>query len=185
MTPVLCTRPDSVYRELGADCYDIERDARTYRGELPVVAHPPCRAWASLRHHAKPRVGEKELALFCVDTVRRVGGVLEHPSLSTLWQAAALPRGLETDPFGGHTLIVDQFWFGHRARKRTALYIVGVCRTRIPRIPLALGEAPCTVGLWSGRDRRTARPSIAKAEFEATPRNFAAWLLELAQAVRV
>lgn len=134
-----------------------------------------------MRHCAKPRVGEKDLALLAIQHVRRWGGVLEHPQLSTLWKVAGLPEPGQRDEFGGWTLIVDQHWFGHRARKRTRLYIVGCEPTDIPTMPMVLGEATHTVGLWSGRDKAKARPSISKPEFEATPPQFAAWLVELAK----
>lgn len=183
---VLFARSDSIYKGSDlADVYDIERDARNYRGNLPVVAHPPCRAWGRLRHFAKPRPDEKDLALFAVDAVRRFGGVLEHPTASTLWPTAGLPRpGSGRDEFGGWSIQVPQFWWGHRAEKSTWLYIVGCEPRGIPDIPLALGEAPCTVGLFSGRDRSRARKEISKAEREATPPAFAAWLLDLAQRCR-
>ncbi|MWL55341.1 hypothetical protein GQL84_23735, partial [Escherichia coli] len=58
------------------DVFDIERDARTFAGGMPVVAHPPCRAWGRLRKFAKPRPDEKALALFAVAQVRAFGGVL-------------------------------------------------------------------------------------------------------------
>ncbi|WAG77019.1 hypothetical protein LMK08_16720 [Metapseudomonas furukawaii] len=179
---VLFARADSIYKTLpGCDVYDMERDARTFPGGLPVVAHPPCRAWASLRHHAKPRDGEKDLAYFAISAVRNNGGVLEHPWLSTLWDAAGLPAPGRTDEWGGWTLPVDQNWFGHRARKRTRLYIVGVSPRHIPEMPIVLGEATHTVGLWSGRDRERCRPSIAKWEYEHTPQALAEWLVELAR----
>lgn len=187
MVAVLFARADSIYKTMPeCDVYDIERDARTWPGGCPVVAHPPCRAWASLRHCAKPRDGEKDLALLAIGHVRRYGGVLEHPLLSTLWRVAVLPEPGHRDEFGGWTLIVDQHWFGHRARKRTRLYIVGCERGYyIPTMPLVLGEATHTVGLWSGRDRARARPSISKPEFEATPPEFARWLVDLALRCRV
>ena len=179
---VLFARADSVYKTLpGCDVWDIERDARKWPGGSPVVAHPPCRAWASLRHHAKPREGEKDLALLAIKRVRQCGGVLEHPLFSTLWKVAGLPEPGQRDEFGGWTLIVDQNWFGHRARKRTRLYIVGCEPVDIPAMPLRLGEATHTVGLWSGRDKANCRPSITKPEFEGTPLEFAAWLVELAK----
>lgn len=178
---VLFARADSIYKTLD-DCevYDMDRDARTYDGPWPVVAHPPCRAWASLRNWAKPRDGEKDLAHFAIACVRRWGGVLEHPLLSTLWPVAGLPQPGERDKFGGWTLIVDQNWWGHRARKRTRLYIVGIEPSEIPTMPIRLGEATHTVGLWSGRDKQRCRPSIAKREYEATPPDLARWLVELA-----
>jgi hypothetical protein len=179
---VLFARADSVYKELPwTDVWDIHRDATRWPGGSPVVAHPPCRAWASLRHCAKPRAGEKDLAFLAIGHVRRYGGVLEHPQLSTLWKGASLPEVGRRDEYGGWTLIVDQQWFGHRARKRTKLYIVGCSPQQLPTMPMVLGEATHTVGLWSGRDKQKARPSIRKSEFEATPREFAIWLCEVAR----
>lgn len=179
---VLFARSDSIYKSLPrTDVWDIERDARRWPGRSPVVAHPPCRAWASLRHYAKPREGEKDLALLAIQHVRRWGGVLEHPQLSTLWRTAKLPEPGERDEYRGWTLVIDQNWFGHRARKRTRLYIVGCEPGDIPTMPLRLGEATHTVGLWSGRDKSRCRPSISKGEFEATPPELAAWLCDLAR----
>ena len=49
MVAVLFARADSVYKTLpGVDVYDIERDARTYDGPWPVVAHPPCTRWSMI-----------------------------------------------------------------------------------------------------------------------------------------
>ena len=178
---VLFARADSVYKTLPeCDVYDMERDARTYDGPYPVVAHPPCRGWATLRHHAKPRADERNLARLAVALVREFGGVLEHPHRTTLWEAQRLPAVGERDAFGGFTVVVDQNWFGHRAQKRTRLYVVGCGPLDAPKMPLQLGEASHTVGLWSGRDRTTCRPSIAKHEYEHTPPELARWLVDLA-----
>lgn len=181
MIAVLFARQDSIYKSLSdCDVWDIERDARKWPGGSPVVAHPPCRAWASLQHCAKPRDGEKDLAHLAIDRVRRFGGVLEHPTRSTLWPVAGLPEPGITDEFGGWTLVIDQNWWGHRARKRTRLYIVGCEPCDVPRMPMKLGEATHTVGLWSGRDKASCRPSIGKSEYEGTPPEFARWLVDLA-----
>jgi hypothetical protein len=178
---VLFARADSCYKAMPeCDVWDIDRDARKWPGGSPVVAHPPCRAWSSLRHCAKPRDGEKELAHLAIDRVRRFGGVLEHPMRSTLWLVAGLPEPGDRDEFGGWTLVVDQNWWGHRARKRTRLYICGIEPADVPRMPMKLGEATHTVGLWSGRDKATCRPSIGKPEYEGTPPELAQWLVELA-----
>lgn len=134
MVAVLFARKDSVYKSLpDCDVYDIERDALTWPGGFPVIAHPPCRGWGRLRHLAKPVQGERELALWAVEQVRRWGGVLEHPTGSTLWQAAQLPQPGERDDFGGFTIWISQWWFGHKADKPTWLYIAGVEPTDYPQ----------------------------------------------------
>lgn len=183
LVAVLYARRDSIYKTLpGADVFDIDRDARSYFGPLPVVAHPPCRAWGRLRAFAKPRADEKTLALHAVHCVRSFGGVLEHPASSSLWPAVGLPRpGSRHDEFGGWSIEVPQKWWGHKAEKNTWLYIVGVAPSEIPDVPLVLGQATHTVGLWSGRDRSRALPDLPKSEREATPIAFAKWLLDLAQ----
>ena len=182
----LFTRPDSIYKSMGADCFDLERDARTFELDRPVVAHPPCRAWSRLRAFAKPRPDEKDLARWAVWVVRHCGGVLEHPSASALFREAGLPTpgGSGRDAFGGWVLPLSQSWFGHRAEKRTWLYIVGIEPAAIPRMPLRLGEAERTCGLSSIRDRSRCRKEIGKSEREATPRAFAKFLLELAAGCR-
>lgn len=187
---VLFARADSNYKALpGVDVYDMERDARTYDGPHPVVAHPPCRAWGRLRHLANPRPDEKALALFAVEQVRRFGGVLEHPAYSTLWAAAGLPSPGETDAWGGWTLPISQSWWGHKAEKATWLYVCGVGPRDVPEMPMVLGEAAYVVAS-SGRRRdggrlrkgdRGWRPEITKAEREHTPPALAEWLVELAR----
>lgn len=174
---VLFARSDSVYRGLVTDVWDAERDARKFGGGCPVVAHPPCRAWGRLRHFARPRDDEKELALFAVDQVRTWGGVLEHPASSTLWAAAGLPLPLPgyRDCYGGWTLPISQSWWGHRAEKPTWLYIVGAQPGQLPGFDLMLGEASHVIA-----SRSKARPECTKAEREATPLRLAEWLVEVA-----
>lgn len=188
---VLFARADSVYKRIpGCDVYDIERDARTWPGRAPVVAHPPCRAWGRLRAFAKPRHDEKDLARWAVSQVRQWGGVLEHPESSTLWADQRLPRYQnERDGHGGWTLPIHQFWFGHRAQKRTWLYIVGVNPWEIPDFPLRLGQSDCRIRLDKRRPDGTHirkgdkdyQPILGDAEREHTPPDLAVWLVELAR----
>lgn len=174
---VLFARSDSVYKTLpDCDVFDIDRDARTFAGGCQVIAHPPCRAWGRLRAFAKPRPDEKELARFAVQKVRECGGVLEHPEHSSLWPDMALPIGKERDSFGGFTLSVDQFWFGHKAKKGTFLYVVGCEPGEIPPFSLRFENPQFVVA-----SRKKGRKEITKAEREATPEGFAVWLLELAK----
>lgn len=136
MISVLFVRRDSAYkRDPTLDVYDADRDALTFKGANPVIAHPPCRSWGKLAHMAKPREGERELALWAVDRVRANGGVLEHPKGSRLWCEANLPIGDQLDKYGGFTLEIDQYDFGHVAPKKTLLYIVGVSRDKLPALP--------------------------------------------------
>lgn len=184
MIAVLFARPDSVYKTIpGCDVWDAERDARRWPGGCPVIAHPPCRAWGAFAMFAKPRPDEKELALLAVELVRRWGGVLEHPAASKLWAAAGLPDLHQKDKYGGWTLGVHQNWWGHRARKATRLYIVGVPPSSIPIMPLRLDYPTHVIGDVGRAATGTKQPEISKAEREHTPPNFAAWLVALARRV--
>ncbi len=116
--------------------YDDKRDARSYTDELPIVAHPPCQRWCRLAGLVEARWGHKKGAdggLFehALATVRRVGGVLEHPAYSDAWAAFGLPRpvtGGEWTPGAlayEWTCYVEQWRYGHRAKKATWLYYRG------------------------------------------------------------
>jgi hypothetical protein len=178
MVAVLFAREDSNYKAMpGVDVWDAERDARRWPGGEPVVAHPPCRAWGRLRHFANPRADEKDLARWAVAQVRKWGGVLEHPASSTLWQDQQLPAPGKRDEFGGWTFPIVQMWWGHRAEKKTWLYICGAEPRDLPAMPLRLGDATHVV---QSRKRHDYRPHITKAEREHTPPELASWLIELA-----
>ena len=179
---VLFARQDSVYKEIPhTDVYDVLRDARNFCGTAPVVAHPPCRAWGRYKAFAKPRPDEKDLARFAVAKIRRNGGVLEHPKHSDLWKDQGLPLpGKGRDEWGGWTLDVAQSWWGHKAEKRTWLYIVGVEPSRIPRMPIRLGKGTHVIG--QSRKLKN-RPEVTKAEREHTPPALAEWLVDLARSV--
>lgn len=176
---VLFAREDSHYKALpGCEVYDVARDACTYDGPWPVVAHPPCRAWGRLRSFANPRPDERNLARLAVAMVREWGGVLEHPAGSTLWPAQRLPLPGERDAFGGWTLAAPQKWWGHKAEKATWFYVVGCEPRDQPDLPLVLSEATHVV---QSRKRDDCRPHITKAEREHTPPELASWLVELAR----
>lgn len=186
---VLFARHDSVYKSLpGLDVYDADRDARTYDGPHPVVAHPPCRAWGTLRHMAKPREGEKELARFAVGKVRQFGGILEHPRRSLLWEDQRLPqpgRG-ERDAWGGWSLVVRQSDWGHKAEKLTILYVVGVEPADMPPWEVDLNEPRYVIA--TGHKIRKGDPKYRKhlshKAREVTPPRFAEWLVEVARRCR-
>lgn len=176
----------------GVDCWDAARDARRYAGPWPVVAHPPCGPWGRLRHLS--RKDDPQLALVAVDQVRRFGGVLEHPVRSKLFDVLKLPRpGELPDEFGGYTIEVCQVDWGHVARKRTWLYLVGVPRRRLS-FPAAREPSHWISGFRSSGGRKyperykrtgcAVPPGIKICSAEQrrrTPPAFAAWLVALAR----
>lgn len=188
MTPILFARRDSIYKKIhGTDVYDIDRDARTWPGGAPGVYHPPCRAWGRLRQFSKPRPDERALATWSVDQIRKYGGVLEHPAASSLWREYGLPRpGEGRDAWGGWSLDVNQNWWGHKATKRTWLYVCGCEPKDMPQLPYVLGEGTHIVASSRRYDKEGRRvkhwkKELSKAAREATPIDFAHWLIELAE----
>jgi len=136
MYVALFVRNDSAYKNRqGWDAYDAARDALSYSNLFPVVCHPPCRAWGRLSHMAhNVREGEAELALWSIDKIRQNGGILEHPAGSRLF-GKYVPDVGETDEYGGFTILIDQYDFGHVAHKKTKLYICGINRQDLPLLP--------------------------------------------------
>ncbi len=177
---VLFARQDSIYKQLEAcEVYDIERDARTFQGGMTVVAHPPCRTWGRLRQFAKPREDEKALGPWAVNQVRTYGGILEHPAESTLFAHCGMPApGRFPDAWGGWSVSINQFHFGHRAEKSTWFYIVGIDPDDLPAIPHREGKPTHCVRPTKSYPRL---PSITKAEREHTPPLLAEWLVEVAR----
>jgi hypothetical protein len=184
---VLFARADSIYKTMDCDVWDAERDAVKWPGGAPVVAHPPCRIWSNFAHMSNAPFSEKQLATFAIGVVRKFGGVLEHPAGSRLFSASAMPPGEglprcgDRDAWGGFQVVIEQWWFGHRAQKMTRLYICGCQPKDLPEIPIKLGEAPCVIGDVGRATLGTKRPEISKPEREATPPLFAEWLLEVAR----
>jgi len=131
----LFVRADSEYKEReNCDAWDAERNAVKYRGGLPVVCHPPCRKWgilAHMAHNATP--WEKHYAHWSVAMIRRNGGVLEHPASSKVFGYLVPDVGEMPDEWGGFTILIDQFDFGHVAHKNTKLYICGA--KELPPLP--------------------------------------------------
>ncbi len=175
----------------GVDCWDAARDARGYPGPLPVVAHPPCGPWGSLRHMRiddARRDADAALGPVAVAQVRAWGGVLEQPAGSRLWEHCSLPapgaRGrLE------FSLEVEQVSWGHPARKRTWLFFVGIDRV-IAEAGVRRGGEP-THWVSGGRTRGKGSGGLVPPGIKVcsaqqrrrTPPEFADWLVGLARSV--
>ena len=84
------------------DLWDRDRDARTYAGPWPVVAHPPGARWGrSWGGHPtqQPRLvlGDDEGCFAAaLDAMRRHGGVLEPPEASPAWTGLRTPHATES-----------------------------------------------------------------------------------------
>jgi hypothetical protein len=162
MVAALFVRKDSIYKTMpGVDAWDKDRDARNWPGGDTIVAHPPCAQWGRMSQWAHNKPAEKALALLALDLVDRWGGVVEHPVTSRLW------KHCEGRP--GWLYAVDQRWFGHRAIKRTMLYVRGITPRQLPPICYSMSAADQPV------------QNMGKAERERTPPDMANWLVETAR----
>lgn len=175
---ILFVQSNSIYKSLNVDCWDKDRDARNYIGDNSIIAHPPCRSWGRLSHFSKHPADEPALALFAISLIRKNGGVLEHPSGSRLFPAI-LPKPGSTDDFGGFTISIDQFWFGHKAKKSTFIYICGTTLNNIPAYPLNFDAIEYVINS-SSRKKYCNIKEVSKFERSATPLNLALWLIDVA-----
>lgn len=115
----------------GVDPWDKSRDARKYRGPHPVIAHPPCERWGRYWHGGPSARVRRKLGddggcfKAALASVRKHGGVLEHPEATHAFKWFGLPipswSGGWTQPdlWGGSSACVSQGHYGHRARKMT------------------------------------------------------------------
>jgi hypothetical protein len=201
MTPpssvaALFVETDGAYYGLaGVDPWDIVRDAREYPGPHPVVAHPPCQLWVNFAALNFKRYGGEHnrpgndggCFASALASVRRWGGVLEHPASSNAWGKYGLLRpepGMWLPMRGrlprGNRGWVTEVWqsaYGHKARKRTWLYFAGT------RPPPALNwkrePGVAQVG-WFDR----IKPTLSKREASATPPPFRDLLISIARNCR-
>lgn len=184
----------------GVDPWDVRRDARRYQGWFPVVAHPPCERWCRYapqveqRYQTKAqpdlferphRVGEDGGGFACaLESVRRCGGVLEHPAASRAWEAFGLVKPLfgkgwiDAGDGAGKVCSVEQGHYGHRARKPTWLYAV----TNAPLPELEWSRSEPTIK--ARRPRMGAVQYMNKRERAATPKAFRDMLISIARSVR-
>jgi len=132
----------SYYGLPGVDPWDQERDARNYPGPWPVVAHPPCQRWGKMWFGSPLAVKQTGIRKALGDdggcfeaalaSVRKWGGVLEHPWGSKAWQhfglnvPARYGAWINADWEGGWTCCVEQGRYGHYCRKPTLLLAYGV-----------------------------------------------------------
>lgn len=174
----------------GVDPWDEKRDARLYDGPYPVVAHPPCQLWTRFAHvnfarwggeHNRPGNDQGCFAA-ALASVRKWGGVLEHPAFSDAWKAYDLPR-----PVAGKWLQIETDWvcevwqsaYGHKARKRTWLLYCG------DKDPASMNwdrpEGTHQIGFHDQRGKARNKPTISGKAASATPPEFRDVLIKIAR----
>lgn len=137
----------------GVDPWDEKRDARLYDGPYPVIAHPPCQRWGKMwmgspSHVAKTGIRKKKgddggCFAAALASVRKWGGVLEHPWGSHAWPHFGLTvpsrKGgwVKADEYGGWTCCVEQGQYGHWMRKPTLLLAY---KTDLPELHWGITE---------------------------------------------
>lgn len=198
----LYVQTNGVYsNQRGVDPWDKKRDARTYAGPWPVVAHPPCERWGRYwsggpNAHARKTLGDDDGCFAAaLAAVRKYGGVLEHPEASHAWERFELMRPdvcggwVMADWDGGWTCCVAQGHYGHRAQKYTWLYAVGV---DLPSLHWgrARGKLRLDVGMHSAEERKYhVRKGIAqrlsKKQRASTPIAFRDLLIGMARSVNL
>lgn len=170
--------------------WDESRDARNYRGPLPVIAHPPCQRWTNLAALNFKRYGGEHnrpgndggCFASALKSVRIWCGVLEHPAYSKAFERYGIqrPSGMRWDFIGDgpnnrqHWVCeVCQSAYGHRARKRTWIYYVGFQKPTPLDFSDQQGSHQCG---WFDRKK----PVLGKREAALTPTEFAEALISLA-----
>lgn len=166
----------------GVDPWDRARDARLYPGPHPVVAHPPCDRWHQLSAVNAKRWGYRinedgGCFVSALASVRRWGGVLEHPAESRAFKMHGIP-----EPQAGHwqrtidgdwVTEVNQAAYGHRARKRTWLL---ARHSSPPSLDWSDARGTHQIGLF---DQKLLQ--LPKRERSATPPLFRDLLLSIAR----
>jgi hypothetical protein len=193
MIAALFVQPKGCYVGLPhVDPWPESRDARTYDGPHPVVAHPPCSRWCKYAPVNERRYGHRvgdDGGCFAsaLASVRKWGGVLEHPAYSLAWPAFELPRPTKGQwtqaSCGGWVCHVDQVAYGHAARKSTWLYASPGARPQ--DLDWNSPEASAVVGYSTqdgrGRAYETTKKRLSKRAASATPPRFRDALIELAK----
>jgi hypothetical protein len=197
MVAALFVERGGVYYGLpDVDPWDEERDARKYAGFHPVVAHPPCERWGRYwsggpSARVRRKMGDDGgCFVAALAAVRKWGGVLEHPEASHAWAHFGLLappwKGgwVRADDYGW-TCCVSQGHYGHRARKMTWLYAVGVNPPSLTWGPRS-GTHRLDEGFHSKEERRRAIRTgvcqrLSSRQRKATPPSFRDLLLSIAR----
>ena len=183
------------------DPWPESRDARKYAGPWPVVAHPPCQRWGRYwsggpSHHGKFKKGDDNGCFAAaLASVRKWGGVLEHPADSHAWLAHGLiapPRAggwVTAGDWKGWTCCVEQGHYDHPAHKATWLYAVG-CELPVLKWGKSAAKRRLDSGFHTAEERRAfvrrgvVELLLPRKERAVTPTAFRDLLLSMARTVK-
>ena len=185
----------------GIDPWDEPRDARTYPGPHPVVAHPPCKRWGRYWSGGPSAKVRRKLGddggcfASALSSVRRWGGVIEHPEASHAWRHHGLIAPPKTGgwiaagDWMGWTCCVEQGHYGHGARKATWLYVCGAVTLPSLVWGKAIGKARLDDGHHTPQERMRGRraPRINKRRRQVargTPEPFRDVLIDIARSTK-
>lgn len=178
----------------GVEVWGVTRDARTYAGPYPVIAHPPCERWGRYWSGGPSAKVRRELGddngcfAAALAAVERWGGVLEHPAHSHAYRHFGLDAPVRQGGWlhtrQGYVCHVEQGHYGHRARKATWLYAVN---TPLPQLVWGPSQGiRLDEGFHSASERRAARaagrkpiPRLTQTERIHTPLRFRDLLIGL------
>lgn len=196
-----CPQPRETASALEGESYDI--------GDWEPCIYCPGKSIITSDRDCAPRA---------VEQVRKWGGVLEHPAGSKLWDECDLPPPYETPLDGlpehsplwrkhnawplwidgrasdgfGYTIKIDQCEWGHVARKRTWLYLVGVPREALEAPPFPGREPTHWISGGRKHDRKGSGGVVpdgikvcSPQQRRRTPPLFAEYLVRLARAAKV
>lgn len=178
------------------DPWDQERDARLYDGPWPVAAHPPCSRWCRLAGLVEARWGHKRgddgsCFASALASVRKWGGILEHPAYSDAWAHFGLPApqkdgGWHRGICGGWSAHIEQGRYGHPAKKATWLYAFGV--TTLPSLRWGYSRDSASQALVSRCGNHTKahdkRRRVWGRAAAATPTEFRDVLISIAESCK-
>lgn len=186
-------KPGGAYVGLpGVEVWGVTRDARKYPGPHPVICHSPCARWCRLAGLVEARWGHKRgddggCFASALASVRKWGGVLEHPAYSDAWAHFGLPiphdkGGWQRGICGGWSAHVEQWRYGHRAKKATWLYAFGVDPPPMRWGADADNESTALIS-WCGNHVASGeiRERLGKKAASATPAEFRDQLISIAR----
>lgn len=183
MIAALYVCKDGIYKnDPRIDPWDIEKDARLYKGPYKIIAHPPCKRWGRFWSGGPMLAGTPNQKLkgddggcfaHAIWAVRTFGGVIEHPEASHAykWYGLILPHHaggwIKADIYGGFTCCVAQGNYGHRAQKLTWLYAVN---TALPELKWGKCKGKIAIGEKSIHSKDAGKVMRAAKDFKACER---------------